>query len=212
MNEYAIATTAEAMLAAGEITPIIIVAFGTDSRFGINSADTVSTYETSSGKRSRCGRYSDFIITELIPYIDNHYATVAAKEGRFIGGYSMGGFAALHNAFLHPSMFAKAGGHSPSLFIEDFPDRTVSDWLYPTAKIRRMRDPIHLAQHVDLTSLSVFLDVETGGSTGVQRLYEVLLAHDVDATYEVLSLSHSRASCAENMREYLAFYAGIGAR
>lgn len=121
MNDYAIAETAESMLVAGEIEPVIIVGFGVDMSFGVNSGETVSEFETATGKRFMCGRYSDFIIDELIPYIDSRYATDAARGGRFIDGYSMGGFSALHNAFLNPSLFSKVGGHSPSLFVEDFP-------------------------------------------------------------------------------------------
>lgn len=121
----------------------------------------------------------------------------------------MGGFAALHNAFLHPSLFSKVGVHSPSLFVEDFPDKTVSEWLYPSTEIRDNRDPIRIAQHTGLPGLSVFLDVEEGGSTGVRALYDVLREADVDAQFQTLSLSHSRASCAANMRAYLRFYAGI---
>lgn len=115
----------------------------------------------------------------------------------------MGGFAALHNALLHPALFSNVGGHSTSLFVEDFPDKTVSDWLYPSSEIREARDPIRIAQYADLSGLSVFLDVEAGGSTGVEALYHVLHENGVEAEFHVLSLSHSRARCAANMREYL---------
>ena len=67
-------------------------------------------------------------------------------------------FAALHIALNHADMFAKVGGHSPSLFLEDFPDKTVSDWLYPDKKIREERDPICIAQKNDLSGLSVYID------------------------------------------------------
>lgn len=209
MQEYGAAETAAAMLEAGEIAPVIIVGLGTDGSFGINSAEETGSVETASGKGFAEGRYADFILEELIAYIDGAYATLAERDGRFIGGYSMGGFAALHNAFLRPALFSKAGGHSPSLFVGDFPDATVSDWLYPTEAMRRGRDPIWLAREADLTGLSVFLDVEAGGSDGVEALYEVLTARGVDAEFRVLSLSHSRASCAANMREYLLFYVGL---
>lgn len=40
-------------------------------------------------------------------------------------------------------------------------------------------------------------------------LYEVLVNNGNDAVFRELSLSHSRASCNENMNEYLMFYSGV---
>lgn len=209
MRQYGAAERAEAMIAAGDIEPLIIVGLSCDRGFGINSSSEPGTFETASGKAFSLGMYADHLCEEVIPYIDAHYRTIAAGDGRFIGGYSMGGFAALHNAFTRPALFSRAGGHSPSLFVGGFPDSTVSDWLYPTEEIRARRDPIHLAREADLGGLRVFLDVETGGADGVLRLHEVLAERGVDVTFMELSLSHGRESCYANMEEYLRFYAGV---
>ncbi len=42
----------------------------------------------------------------LIPWIDAHYRTIAARRGRAVGGVSMGGFGALSYAARHPDLFA----------------------------------------------------------------------------------------------------------
>jgi len=49
--------------------------------------------------------YMDMFITELIPYIDSNYRTVADREHRALTGYSMGGFGAMVLAEKHPETF-----------------------------------------------------------------------------------------------------------
>ena len=208
MDGYGTAEKAEAMIEAGIIEPIIIVAVDIDRSFGVNSAETVETVETESGKVFERGMYEDYFVKEIIPYIDENYNTIDDKSARYAGGYSMGGFAALHIAMRNPEIFSKAGGHSPSLFIESFPDETVTEFLYPTDEIRQERDPLRIARDFDDKSLKIFIDVESGGSSGVKYLYDILKDRGMDAEFHVMSISHSRMSCYENMEAYLLFYAG----
>ena len=209
MDQYGTAQTAQRLIETGEIEPIIIAAIDMDRSFGINSADAVETVETTSGKVFEKGRYEDYFVQEIVPFIDGRYKTDAQKDTRYIGGYSMGGFAALHISLRHPDMFSKAGGHSPSVFIDSFPDETVSDFLYPTEEIRIERDPIYIVREGGFVDVSFFLDVESGGSAGVKYLYDTMIDKDIDARYSVMGISHSRMTCSENMEQYLMFYAGI---
>jgi S-formylglutathione hydrolase len=57
-------------------------------------------------------RYEDVIIRDLIPYIDEHYRTVASREGRAVAGLSMGGLGAMKFALRYPQLFAFAGSFS----------------------------------------------------------------------------------------------------
>src|SRR5215510_10467968 len=45
------------------------------------------------------------IIRELIPHIDSTYRTIAAREGRCIEGFSMGGRGSTRLAMKYPDMF-----------------------------------------------------------------------------------------------------------
>ena len=45
------------------------------------------------------------IIRELLPHIDQTYRTVAAREGRLLDGYSMGGYGAARLGFKYPELF-----------------------------------------------------------------------------------------------------------
>jgi S-formylglutathione hydrolase FrmB len=60
-------------------------------------------------------RWEDYIIDELIPYVDTHYRTVANRTGRAVAGLSMGGLAAFDYAARHPDMFVAAASFSGSL-------------------------------------------------------------------------------------------------
>ena len=54
------------------------------------------------------GRFlgSTALIQDLIPHIDANYRTVAERNGRALQGFSMGGFGAVTNGFLHSDLFS----------------------------------------------------------------------------------------------------------
>jgi putative tributyrin esterase len=51
-------------------------------------------------------QWEDYIIEDLIPYVDAHYRTVASRPGRTIAGLSMGGYGALFLGLRHHDTFA----------------------------------------------------------------------------------------------------------
>ncbi len=210
VNQFGLAESADRLVREGRLRPLILVALGMDSSFGVNSAETPRRFETASGKTLDEGRYEDYLIGEAIPWVEARYAADTDREGRFIGGYSMGGFAALHLALRHPELFSRVGGHSPSLFLGDFPDTDVSDWLYPDAAARAGRDPLLLAQSRDPSGLAFYLDTDEGGVNveGCRALYEILTRRGAEAQFHLSPGTHSYAYCREYMDDYLLFYAG----
>jgi hypothetical protein len=56
----------------------------------------------------------DFMIYELIPFIDSEYRTIPDPTGRALMGHSIGGFSALMLPFLHPGIWSAIGGNDPS--------------------------------------------------------------------------------------------------
>ena len=56
--------------------------------------------------------WEDFVILDLIPYVDSHYRTVASRQGRAIAGLSMGGYGAMKIGLKYPQMFAAAASLS----------------------------------------------------------------------------------------------------
>ncbi len=52
------------------------------------------------------GNWEDFIVDDLVAYIDRHYRTIRNRSGRGITGHSMGGFGAFRVAMRHPEKFS----------------------------------------------------------------------------------------------------------
>lgn len=72
------------------------------------------------------GRYEDYLTQEIVPYIDQHYATIAAPAGRGVFGKSSGGYGALIMGMRHADLFGAIACHSGDTAFElcfqpDFP-------------------------------------------------------------------------------------------
>lgn len=67
-------------------------------------------------------RFETYVSRELVYYIDQHYPTIARREGRAITGYSMGGHGAFWLAFRHKQVFGAAGSTSGGVDIRPFPE------------------------------------------------------------------------------------------
>ena len=59
--------------------------------------------------------WEDYLILDLIPYVDSHYRTVRTRQGRAIAGLSMGGYGALTLGLRHPRVFAAIASLSGTL-------------------------------------------------------------------------------------------------
>lgn len=51
------------------------------------------------------GGWGTFVARDLVGHVDRHFRTLPRAESRGLGGYSMGGFGALHLAARHPDVF-----------------------------------------------------------------------------------------------------------
>jgi pimeloyl-ACP methyl ester carboxylesterase len=62
------------------------------------------------------GNWEDFVVNDVVSYVDNNYRTLAVVKSRGIAGHSMGGFGALHIAMHYPDIFGSVYALSPGLF------------------------------------------------------------------------------------------------
>lgn len=172
---------ADQLIRDKKIMPLIIVAPQMDNSYG-------------------AGGNENFLCEDLIQYIDSHYSTNPARENRFIGGLSMGGFIALHNAFFHPDLFSKVGGHSAYLYTK--PDLNDS-----------VENPIVTARYKDLSMVKVYLDTGTSDQFNLtpclSELFGILQSNGVEAEYHPGPGGHTAGYWARNVDNYLMFYAGI---
>lgn len=78
------------------------------------------------GRGSKAPQYTQFIVEELLPYIQEHYSHVTFKEKAF-AGFSMGALSALDLVWNHPGLFSKVGVFSGSLWWRS-KDRSEKDY------------------------------------------------------------------------------------
>ena len=78
---------------------IIVTPEGGNSWYTDREADPTQKYET-------------YIIEELLPEIESHFATINDREHRMIAGLSMGGYGAVKLGLKHPDKFSLVGSFS----------------------------------------------------------------------------------------------------
>ncbi len=177
------------LMANGRLPPFIIVMPANDSMSGYASRYVY----TSRGR----GSWEDFIVNELVPWVDARYSTWADRSGRAIGGISRGGYWSLMIGFSHPDMFSVVGGHSPAIDTE---------YLVGAGPGFSM---LSFASSVDaLRTLRIYLDAGAGDvtQTGVYKLAAELGQDGITYTGSIGDGVHNDEYWASRIGDYLAFY------
>lgn len=109
--------TAQSLILAGEIEPLIIVGIYNS---GAHRIDEYTPVKSERGKMRGHGGKADFygrmIIEELKPFIDREYLTKPEREFTGLGGSSLGGLVSLHLGFKRPDVFSRLAVLSPSVW------------------------------------------------------------------------------------------------
>ncbi len=67
------------------------------------------------------GKWEDFIVRDLVSYVDAHYRTISSRKARGIAGWSMGGYGALYIAVRNPDTFSAVYALSACCLPADLP-------------------------------------------------------------------------------------------
>ncbi len=93
----------DSLIRAGSIREMIVVTPNARSWFdGSFYANSVVT-----------GNWEDFIVRDLVAFVDRKYRTIRGRLGRGIAGHSMGGYGALRVGMRHPELFSAIYALSP---------------------------------------------------------------------------------------------------
>lgn len=95
-----IQSTADALIASGEIPAAVIVMPDAGVSWFVDRKEKMETA----------------VIRDLIPDVESHWRVLKSREGRLIGGLSMGGYGSLRFAMKYPEMFAAAALLSPAIY------------------------------------------------------------------------------------------------
>ncbi len=106
-------------------------------------------------------RFEDFVVKDLIPYVDSHYRTIPLRRARAVAGLSMGGYGAAFLGLKNFQRFASIGTFSGALGISrPTPTgdvKTLSEWnkLFgpPKSPQRTERDPFALVEKVPMSQM-----------------------------------------------------------
>ena len=95
------------------IRPFVLVA--------IHAGDRIQEYGTAAQadymkRGAKAGLYTNFILTELLPYVRKHYRVSTDPAQAVFAGFSLGGLSAFDIVFHHPDRFSRAGVFSGSFW------------------------------------------------------------------------------------------------
>jgi predicted alpha/beta superfamily hydrolase len=171
---WAVDDTAQRLILAGEIEPLIIVGIYNTGECRIDEYTPVAAQRgRMRGRGGQADQYGRMIIEELKPFIDREYLTRPEREFTGIGGSSLGGLVSLYLAFKRPDIFSRVAAISPAVW-----------W----AGNQIIRETAKLPERIPLR---IWLDI--GKKEGVQikhqvrALKEMLLAQgwQIGADFEV---------------------------
>lgn len=194
---WAVDETAQALIASGEVEPLIIVGIFNAGETRIDEYTHVeSTSGRMKGRGGKADQYGRMIIEELKPFIDREYRTRPEREFTGLGGSSLGGLVSLYLGLKRPDVFSRLAVISPAVW-----------W----ANNQIIRDAARIAERLPLR---IWLDI--GKREGpqikhqVRALKEILLANGwhmgADLAYmEVPDARHEESAWAARFGEVLKF-------
>ncbi len=101
-----IENTLDRLISFGEIPPVIAVTPDVGTGWYVDRKE----------------KFESAFIKDLLPEIDGRFRTVPYRSGRFLAGFSMGGYGALRFAFLYPELFSAAGLINPAIYAPEPPE------------------------------------------------------------------------------------------
>jgi len=103
-----IQTTADELIATGQIPPAIIVMPDAGSTWYVDRKEKMETA----------------FLQDLMPDVEARFRTINARNGRVIGGLSMGGYGSLRFVLKYPEKFAAAALLSPAIYDPEPPENS----------------------------------------------------------------------------------------
>ena len=186
---------AEIRMSLGTLPHFIIVMPSADMRAG-----PAGRFAWSNGGKNS---YGEYVVNELLPFIDGKYSTLATREGRAIGGISRGGYWSIQVALSNPDKFGALGAHSPSI----------------TTKLVGVPAGFSMLSFIksvdDMRRMRVWMDAGDAdwARFDIDRFAKDLKAAGIEGfKYSVGRGEHADDYWSSRVSEYLTFYAGGWAR
>lgn len=115
-QEWRADETAESLINAGIIEPLIIVAIDNG---GSERGNEYVPINTKSGYGGKADLYGKMLIEEVMPMINTKYRTKTGPEYTGLIGSSLGGYVTSYFGIQHPEVFGRLGVMSPSVWVDN---------------------------------------------------------------------------------------------
>jgi predicted alpha/beta superfamily hydrolase len=115
-NEWGVDETAQELIRAKKVEPLIVVGVYTEANRTDELTDTASKKHGVGGKAPL---YAKFLVEEVKPFIDETYRTKSDRANTGVGGSSLGGLVSLYLIEKHPEVFGRCAAVSPALMWSD---------------------------------------------------------------------------------------------
>jgi predicted alpha/beta superfamily hydrolase len=115
-KEWQVDETAERLIRAGEIEPVIIVAIYNGGHERANEYTPTRDKRFAGGVGGGADDYGRFLVEELKPFVDRTYRTKPDPDHTGLGGSSFGGLVTLHLGLQRPDVFRRLAVVSPSVW------------------------------------------------------------------------------------------------
>jgi S-formylglutathione hydrolase FrmB len=170
--------------------------------------------------------YSDFLISEFLPYVETHYRVVRNRKSRGITGLSMGGYGALRLAFAHPELFGSVSAQSPALITETL-DQLNADLKNagPLTQLLgsvfgnpidaphwKQNNPFVLARknQIQIKTQAIYINCgdrdEYGFAIGASQMHKQLLSEGIRHEFHLYSGRHSADYFLSHLGETIQFH------
>lgn len=116
-QEWRLDETAEALIGAHKIEPLIIVGLYNTGRDRVEEYTPVQDPKYKVG--GKADLYGRMIVEEVKPFIDRTYRTMTDAKHTGLGGSSLGGLVSLYLGLKYPNVFGRLAVVSPSVFWGD---------------------------------------------------------------------------------------------
>jgi S-formylglutathione hydrolase FrmB len=192
------------------IEPVIIVAPTGDFSFYVNKPDGSAPYE-------------DYINTEIPEYIETSFPIRKAREGRAIGGISMGGYGALKIGMKNPDRYCAVSAHTPFVVSRlPEPGRTdrrsqqfsrVLNGVFgnpPDMEAWKSNDPFELVRKGGFAGLAIYMNSASKDryflNIEANALHKTMEECDVPHTFKPIDDVHGWVSLRNEWPEIMAFH------
>lgn len=116
-QEWRVDETAQALIEAGKIEPLIVVGIYNTGTERVNEYTAARDAKYKAGGKGDL--YGRFLVEELKPFIDSTYRTKKDAKHTGLGGSSLGGLISLYLGLKYPNVFTRIAVVSPSVWWAD---------------------------------------------------------------------------------------------